>query len=91
MKKKFDLKLIVKQFRVDGECLSIEPHGSGHINDTYLARFPHGDYIFQRINHHVFHNPPQMMENIIRVTRHIRKKMEQGTGLTPKYPAGHPQ
>jgi hypothetical protein len=33
-------------------------------------------YILQRINHHVFRDPPRLMENIVRVTGHISKKLE---------------
>jgi thiamine kinase-like enzyme len=34
-------------------------------------------YILQRINHQVFKNPPAMMENIRRVTNHIRRKLQE--------------
>lgn len=76
---------ILKHFRIKGECLNAFPSGSGHINDTYLAQLQQEgvkiSYIVQRINHHVFRNPPAMMENIVRVTQHIRKKLEaRGVG-----------
>lgn len=74
------VSLILKHFRVNGEFLNAFPSGSGHINDTYLSQFLLDGfrvlYIVQRINHHVFPNPPAMMENIVRVTQHIRKKLE---------------
>jgi hypothetical protein len=54
-------------------------HGSGHINDTYLAVYQREGrterYIHQRINHLVFTNPAQVMENIQRVTEHQRQKL----------------
>jgi hypothetical protein len=72
--------LVLKQFQVEGECLCARPTGSGHINDTYLAQVQQAGhvilYIVQRINRHVFPNPPAMMENIVRVTLHIRRKLE---------------
>lgn len=72
--------LALKQFRIEGEFLSACLSGSGHINDTYLAQFRQdgfrASYIVQRINHQVFPDPPAMMENIVRVTRHIQKKLE---------------
>ena len=75
-----DVSWVLKQFPVEGEFLSARPAGSGHINDTYLAQVQRADlnvsYIVQRINRHVFPNPPAMMENIVRVTRHIRRKLE---------------
>ncbi len=73
------VSFVLKQFRIDGAFLSACPRGSGHINDTYLAQFQQdhlkASYIVQRINHHVFLNPPAMMENIVRVTQHIREKL----------------
>ncbi len=75
-----DIQSVVNQFQIDGEFLSAQPHGTGHINDTYVAHLLQGGidvpYIFQRINHNVFPNPPLVMENIVRVTRHIRQKLE---------------
>jgi len=59
--------------------------GDGHINDTY--RIITSDeavcesYIVQRINHHVFKKPWEVMDNIIHVTEHIGRKLAQ-TGDT---------
>jgi len=74
------LKDIAKQFNLNGTIKHIEPFGNGHINDTFKIfiqepEFP--DYILQRKNHHVFKDIPGMMENIVRVTDHIRKKLEE--------------
>jgi len=71
---------IVKHFRFEGDFLEAQPYGSGHINDTYLVRFREGDgtfqrYILQWINHTVFKHPEQLMQNIARVTAHLRKKI----------------
>lgn len=49
------------------------PYGNGHINDTFLVR-NEKRYILQRMNDTVFPHPDQMMENILGVTAHIRKK-----------------
>lgn len=75
-----NVSLVLRQFRVEGAFLNARPTGSGHINDTYLAQVQRAghivSYIVQRINRHVFPNPPAMMENIVRVTLHIRRKLE---------------
>ncbi len=71
---------IAASFNLDGTILKIEPFGNGHINDTYrifIEEPEKPDYILQRKNHHVFKDVPGMMENIVRVTQHIRKKMEE--------------
>jgi hypothetical protein len=73
-----DLRAVTGQFQIPGIFLSATPYGSGHINDTYAAVFDRGGartrYIVQRINHHVFQNPPALMENIRRVTAHLAQK-----------------
>ncbi len=52
-----------------------EPYGNGHINDTFLV-VADKRYILQRMNSRVFPEPQKVMENIVGVTEHIRKKAE---------------
>jgi len=79
MKNQHDLHQVSANFRLAGDFLSAEPYGSGHINDTYAAIFNQGGigirYIFQRINHNIFKNPPALMDNIRRVTEHQQLKL----------------
>jgi Ser/Thr protein kinase RdoA (MazF antagonist) len=58
---------------------------SGHINDTYViwCHQPSGAvrrYLLQRINHHVFGHPQQLMENIERVTAHLKRRIRAAGG-----------
>ena len=54
---------------------TVERYGSGHINETYLVTCPEGPrYILQKINTAIFPNVDALMENIARVTAHIRTK-----------------
>ncbi len=73
------LEFVTTQFAIDAEFYGAEPWGSGHINDTYLATYRQNGavtrYIHQRINHAIFRNPEAMMDNIARVTAHLRKKL----------------
>ena len=55
------------------------PYGNGHINDTFLV-VTEKRYILQRMNHEIFTSPDKMMENIISVTEHIRKKTAETGG-----------
>ena len=57
----------------NNEQSSCEPYGNGHINDTFLV-VADKRYILQRMNTDVFHKPVELMENILGVTEHIRKK-----------------
>ena len=74
------LREISKQFQIYGEILHAETFKIGHINETYSATYDQGGtrvrYIHQKINKHVFKNPPAVMQNIMRVTTHFRRKLE---------------
>jgi len=76
----FDAKSIVKQFQISGEPVDVQPYGSGHIHDTYVVKCRQEKmclrYILQRINSSIFKNPEAVMENIVRVTTHIRGKLD---------------
>ena len=76
---KFDLQTISRHFQLAGEFVSAQPYGSGHINDTFAITCRSsaglGRLLFQRINHNVFKNPVALMENIQRVTAHLRAKL----------------
>jgi len=76
---KYNLQTISSQFQIAGEFLTAQPYGSGHINDTFAATYRQNGrevrYIFQRINHVVFKNPVALMENVQRVTAHLRAKL----------------
>lgn len=70
---------IVKLFAVQGTIAGIREYGSGHINRTELVEITDSGqsrtYILQRINTDIFQNVDQLMENIVGVTRHLRKKI----------------
>ncbi len=81
------LKFVASKFDAAGELACARPYGSGHINDTYLVEVQTSvgsvAYILQRINHNVFKDPPGLMENILRVTSHIRGKLAATPGCDP--------
>lgn len=80
------IREIARQFELYGEVRSAEPYGSGHINSTYCVCFDQAGtpvrYIFQRINHHVFSQPPALMQNIERVTAHLAARLASVPGGT---------
>ena len=74
------LQTIVSQFDIEGQLAEIHPITSGLINDTYLVRILEkgmSDYILQHINNQVFQDVDLLMNNILDVTKHIRKKLEE--------------
>ena len=72
---------ISRQFHIYGELLHAEPCKVGHINETYTATYEQGGkqirYIHQRINHEVFKDPVGLMDNLQRVTTHLRQKFAE--------------
>jgi Ser/Thr protein kinase RdoA (MazF antagonist) len=79
------IRAVLDQFAISGEREDIVPFGKGHINDTFVSTWNQGGgrqrYTHQRINSQVFLRPDEVMENILRVTAHIRQKLEgRGAG-----------
>lgn len=72
---------ISRQFHIYGELQHAEPCKVGHINETYTATYNQGGltarYIHQRINHEVFKDPVGVMDNLSRVTSHLRTKLAE--------------
>lgn len=72
---------IIKNFKVEGDVVKVEPYGNGHINSTFLVECLDGDkikrYVLQKINTNVFTNPDGLMNNIQSVTGFLRKKIEE--------------
>ncbi|MDL2212352.1 aminoglycoside phosphotransferase family protein [Bacteroides sp. OttesenSCG-928-E20] len=71
---------IVSRFAIEGGIGEIAPLGSGLINDSFRVKNTEAgkpDYVFQRINHHIFQNVDMLQGNIQAVTSHIRKKLEE--------------
>ena len=58
------MKEIANQFILEGDILSIEPYGNGHINRTYLVKTSANNYILQGINSYVFKTPLAIIANI---------------------------
>lgn len=69
------LRRVAEQFSLEGDIESIRSLGDGFINDTLLVRTAGTapDYILQRKNKSIFPDVPAMMENIRKVTDHIRR------------------
>lgn len=70
-----DYKALCKNFKIDGDVLSVEPYGEGHINDTYLVVTTETKYILQRVNNTVFKKPEEVIANIAKVTDYMQKEI----------------
>ncbi len=71
---------IAAQFATEGTIDHIMVHGGGHINDSYhLVNGTPGqsDYLLQRVNHYVFKDVDLLMRNMVLVTDHITRKLQE--------------
>lgn len=70
---------VLKKFGVSFDTFRVETFHSGNINSTHRVDIRHrgksDSFVLQRINTYVFRNPVGIMENIDRVTGHIREKL----------------
>lgn len=70
---------ILGKFNIDGEFVSCEPYGSGHINRTYLVIYKTANgvkkYILQKINSMIFTNVDGLMNNVKLVTEFNRAEI----------------
>lgn len=71
---------IAEKFAFDASATDIKPLGEGFINDTYIVTTAKSRYILQRKNHIVFPDVEAMMDNIWRVTTHLKAKVEASGG-----------
>ncbi|MBQ6764908.1 MAG: aminoglycoside phosphotransferase family protein [Paludibacteraceae bacterium] len=73
------MREILQQFAIPNEVAEPQPLRIGFINDSYVVpakRIGEKSYCLQRINHRVFKNVEGLMQNIQKVTDHIRAKLE---------------
>lgn len=73
-----ELTSIISRFEIEGDVKSVEPLGSGLINDTFkvVTEGSAPDYVLQRINNAIFKDVSLLQHNIEAVTGHIRAKLE---------------
>ena len=82
-----NLKDIASKFEITDKVIAVQPMGEGLINDTYKVFTDGSDkpkYVLQRINNAIFQDVDMLMDNINKVTNHIRQK---GKNTLHFYPA----
>ncbi len=74
-----ELRAAAAGFDIPGDFIDAIPYGTGHINETYLATFSQAGtmvrYTIQRLNSSIFKDPRALMENVLRVTSHSRRRL----------------
>lgn len=65
---------ILKAFAFEDAIRDYRPYGKGHINTTYLVTLENGHrFILQKISDLLTRDAEHLMENIARVTEHLRR------------------
>ncbi len=80
------LQEVCRQFRIKDEYLGYETIQMGNVNCTYKVNFRLSDgtpksFLVQNVNTYAFRNPVGLMENIDKVTEHIRRKCPEKLSL----------
>lgn len=78
---------ILPLYSIDGTLMEITPYGEGHINETFAVRYRMNDgtmrrFLVQRINTRVFHDPRELMQNVVHITEYLRARIA-GMGEDP--------
>ena len=73
------LREVSRLFGIEHEYVGYETIQVGNVNRTYTVNFVKADgsertYLIQRVNTYAFQNPVGLMDNIDKVTQHIRAK-----------------
>ena len=73
------LEQVSRLFCIEGKFVGYRTIQVGNVNRTFEVRFilPNGkpkSFLIQNVNTYAFRNPIQLMENIDKVTEHIRRK-----------------
>lgn len=76
---------VIRQFHYRGRYIDFVVNTEGLINNTYILQYQDQNgqsirYALQRVNTNVFKDPAALMSNIVRVTEHLRKKIETNGG-----------
>lgn len=77
---------VCKSFRIYDTYLGYETIQMGNVNHTYKVNFLLEDgspksFLVQNVNTYAFRHPVQLMDNIDKVTEHIRSKKDCGIAL----------
>ncbi len=83
------IREICASFNIDGKYASCIELSTGNINCTYQVKFKCDgeikNYILQKINKTVFTQPERVMDNIVRVTHHVRMRVIENGMSTKKF------
>ncbi len=69
MKSRYDFVEVLQAWGIDAGMSRVSEFKRGHINDSFVVEAAGTGRLFlQRINHHVFKDPPALMDNLARLS-----------------------
>lgn len=68
---------VLSHFGIEATEAKISTLGNGHINDTFLVRWPAGELVLQRVNTQVFKMPWLLVNNANKISQHLSTKLLQ--------------
>ena len=73
-----EVEAAAAQFALEGRLANARRHGQGRIHQTWLVECDSGRrYVLQQLNAHVFRDLDAVMENVVRVTAHLERRLAQ--------------
>jgi len=73
---------VLRAYALPGKIVATAPLKTGHINTTHVVHVAAAGgrrrFVLQRVNGRIFLNVPALMENVARVTTHLRAKAHAG-------------
>ena len=84
------LLMVGEAFRIPGPFFSYDEIKVGNVNHSYKVNYIRDDgsgmakiksYLVQRVNTYAFQHPVELMQNIDKVTEHIRRKRPEAVSL----------
>ncbi len=67
------IEKIVAHYGLEEKKLTIEPIGSGLINETWRIKANGQDYILQKVNHSIFKDPGAIAKNVHLISEYLKK------------------
>ncbi len=68
------MKEIIEAFGFNENLATIETHGTGLINSTWILKNKKEKFILQKINTHVFQQPELISDNVINISSYLKTK-----------------
>ena len=78
------IRKVAENFNFSGNFISFVENNSGNINKTFVLTYDDNGktvkYTLQKLNTYVFKNPYEVMDNILKVSEHLKEKLIENYG-----------